>query len=150
MPKSKEYIRICGLSGHPMANPVGAVYEHRLIMSNFVGRPLHSDEIVHHINGDPKDNRIENLILCTRSNHSADYHCRGRKMVRLKCPGCGTVFIREKSQTFLQKGGSYTACSRKCLGYITDKIKKGENISFENNVVEEFVRLRIIASSTKK
>ena len=44
-------------------------FQHVVIMEEFIGRRLNSDECVHHINQNKKDNRIENLVLMSRSNH---------------------------------------------------------------------------------
>lgn len=44
--------------------------QHDIIMEQSIGRRLQSGEIVHHINEIRSDNRIENLQLMTRSEHS--------------------------------------------------------------------------------
>lgn len=54
---------------HPNKDNKGYIGEHILIAENSIGRYLKEDEVVHHINGDKTDNRIENLQVLTKAEH---------------------------------------------------------------------------------
>lgn len=44
-------------------------YVHRIVMEKHLGRELLSSEHIHHIDGNPKNNLIENLLLVSNSQH---------------------------------------------------------------------------------
>lgn len=48
----------------------GYIYEHRYVMEKYLRRALKDDEVVHHLDCNPANNRIDNLLLLTKSMHS--------------------------------------------------------------------------------
>lgn len=117
-----SYIKIYCLN-HPFAKD-NYVLEHRLIMERHLGRYLLPQEIVHHINGNTQDNRIENLILfSSRGKHLSSHYPKGKPVAQrwkeedLKfheyikyCNGCGKRLEIKTKRDIIRKN----FCSRKC------------------------------------
>lgn len=98
--------------GHPKADSRGRVLLHRVLVENSIQRILDDDEIVHHNNGDQRDNRIENLTLMSRGSHSILHNEKAPKIIVI-CPVCKKQFQRRESKIKGQKCFCSKACSAK-------------------------------------
>ena len=55
---------------HPYANGRKEIHVHVMVMESHIGRQLHQNECVHHLNGIKTDNRLSNLQLMDHAAHS--------------------------------------------------------------------------------
>ena len=98
------------------------VREHRWLVEQHLGRPLLPTEHVHHINGDPLDNRLENLQVLDQNTHirlhkqlypdtktcqwcGVSYEANPRKRQRQKTcgPACATA-MRNHNMSLTKRG----------------------------------------------
>ena len=99
-----------------------SVWVHRELMAKFLGRPLSKDAIIHHKDGDPTNNRIENLELTTVDEH-AKHHLSKRQLplelMVIICPECGTtatIQTRRYRHNNLIQGKAGPFCGKRCAG----------------------------------
>lgn len=71
-----RYVR-CPAEFMPMARADGYVMEHRLVVAQAIGRCLTRTECVHHVNHNPLDNRLANLMLFASNREHKRFEAHG-------------------------------------------------------------------------
>lgn len=71
---SHGYVKVHVGVGHAHADPNGYAYEHVLVWWQSGGKMPAANEVIHHRNEDKTDNRLENLELKTRVEHSVHHN----------------------------------------------------------------------------
>lgn len=109
---------------HPFRTKHDYVLEHRIVVENHLKRILDSNEVVHHKDGNKKNNVIENLEVLSDSLHRREHSkAIGRKCCIVKCPNCDLLFEKLQNKTHLSKSGRFTTCSMRCRGLFSRAIQ---------------------------
>lgn len=103
--------------------------EHRYIMEQFIGRKLTRFEFVHHINGNKKDNRIENLKIMSPQEHNKLHK---EKLPKTKiCKVCGKEF-----EPPVNHRGRNTICSPECWKVYRKQLAKKYSLKIDQFDIE--------------
>lgn len=140
--KNGPYILVKAPENYPGKRYRGKYcYEHILVYWQNTNTLPSENEQIHHKDGDKHNNVFSNLEKININEHKI---LHGEIMlsacVKFKCPWCGVIFLKEKRNSHLIKGGKYTACSRSCSGNISGLIRSNIdefNLRISDNIVEE-------------
>ncbi len=124
---------------HPNRTKSNYVLHHRVVMENHLGRLLTEDEVVHHLNEDKKDNRIENLEVMTKEEHGRHHGQTGRQNSILQCAYCHKVFMRFTNRVYDNKTGHY--CSRSCNGKANNTLNSQIKQPLSDELIQQIKEL---------
>lgn len=129
MQKSFGYKQIY-LPNHPNASKNGCVYEHVIIAEKKLGRLLKDSEVVHHIDGNKKNNSESNLMVFATNNDHVMFHKSGKAyesdgvwhsiptQYQKKCAFCGKLFYVRLKQEKNRRKYCSKVCSSKAQAHI--------------------------------
>ena len=126
MPANWDRVSVCAgyeavhFPDHHRAWGTGYVHTHIVVAEQKLGRPLLSGEVVHHKDGDKRNNSPDNIEVFGSHRDHARLHQSEKpsSLVTLLCSCCGKEFARIKSRTPEAKGCSQAFCSRHCAGTV--------------------------------
>lgn len=125
------------LPNHPRCDNDGYVYEHIVVAERKLGRMLKSGEVVHHVDGNKKNNNPDNLMVFASDSDHIKYHHGGTavkdndvykclsKDRRKSCTICGSLFLPDKKTSMY--------CSHECANIASRKV---ERPSFEQLIAD--------------
>lgn len=98
------------------------VLQYREVMETHLNRTLSSSEVVHHIDGNKRNNDISNLEVLNRSTHGK-HHAKDAEVVKGTCLECGAHILCKASveRRRIKRGVTGPYCNKKCVGRASRK-----------------------------
>jgi len=125
-------------------NSSGA-YEHRIVMKEALNRELENNEIIHHIDGNKQNNKIENLKLTTLDEHNK-HHLSNK--IEARCGFCGLKLMVHPYKLKNNKSG-LVFCNNSCKGkHFNGSAVRGK--PFNNDEDEKILELKEKGFSYRK
>lgn len=106
------------------------ISKHRLLVQSYLGRKLERFELVHHINENKLDNRIENLKVVSPKDHALEHGQWKHNKIK-KCDVCGVEYEPSPTKRAISK-----TCSKECrykLTSLTNRNKHAPNSMYREN-----------------
>lgn len=106
----------------------------RLLIENFLNRKLLKTEDVHHKDGNPMNNNIENLEVMDHREHDRLHGGRNKKYEdkTMTCPICNTEFIwtpAQQSQFYSEERTGGPFCSKRCAGINNQRVQAEKGLA---------------------
>jgi hypothetical protein len=95
------------------------IREHRWVVEQLIGRRLHIDEIVHHKDGNKRNNNPENLEIIPRKAHGVIHYLKYPIIKKCQRAGCGKMFRPDKTKRKRAK-----TCSHECARLLAAETMK--------------------------
>ena len=115
----KPWYRLVKRPDHPRASSQGQVCEHVIIVEAALGHYLPDGAVIHHVDGDARNNAHRNLVACQNQAYHMLLHQRARVVraggnpnTQLMCGACG---LPKDEDHFAWDNAAHTKRRRRCF-----------------------------------